>query len=242
MYESNYKSNNKLKMKTSFLKTKVATLWVCMVLLFTSCNADFTTKGTALGAGGGAALGALVGALIGDSKGAAIGAAIGTAVGAGAGSIIGNRMDKAAAEAAKIEGADVERVEINGVPAVKVTLDGAITFATSKATLNAQCKQSLSSFASQLDPMADLALYGYTDNTGPLELNKNLSYNRANAVANYLKMNGVSTSRIKDIQGLYWQNPVADNSTAFGRAQNRRVELFILASEAMIKQANQQAR
>ncbi|HXK76226.1 MAG TPA: OmpA family protein [Bacteroidaceae bacterium] len=229
-------------MKTGFLKTKVTALLVCVVLLCASCNADYTTKGTAIGAGGGAAIGALVGALIGHGKGAAIGAAIGTAVGAGAGSIIGNRMDKAAAEAAHIQGASVERVDINGLPAVKVTLDGAITFATNKATLNAQCQQNLSSFAAQLDPMVDLALYGYTDNTGPLELNKNLSFNRANAVANYLTMNGISASRIKDIQGLYWQNPIANNSTAEGRAQNRRVELYILASEAMIKQANEQAK
>ncbi|HXK76227.1 MAG TPA: OmpA family protein [Bacteroidaceae bacterium] len=229
-------------MKTNFVKSKMITLLVCAVMLIVSCSSNYTTKGTAIGAGSGAAVGALVGALIGKGKGAVIGAAIGGVAGAGAGAIIGNRMDKAAAEAAKIEGANVERLDINGVPAVKVTLDGAITFATNKSTLNSQCKQSLSNFASQLDPMVDLALYGYTDNTGPLEFNKTLSYERANSVANYLKVNGIHPTRIKDIQGLYWQDPIADNNTAVGRAQNRRVELYILASQEMIQQANEQAK
>lgn len=229
-------------MKTNFVKTKLVTLWVCAVMLVVSCSSNYTTKGTAIGAGGGAAVGAIVGALIGKGKGAAIGAAIGGVAGAGAGAIIGTRMDKAAAEAAKIEGANVEQVEINNLPAVKVTLDGAITFATNKSALNTQSKQSLSNFAAQLDPLADLALYGYTDNTGPLEYNKTLSYDRANAVANYLKVHGIHMSRIKDIQGLYWQDPIAENNTAEGRSKNRRVELYILPSEAMIQEANQQAK
>ena len=60
------------------------------------------------------------GGVIGKGKGAAIGAAIGTAVGAGTGALIGKKMDKAAAEAKQIEGAQVEQItDNNGLKAVK---------------------------------------------------------------------------------------------------------------------------
>ena len=83
-----------------------------------------TGKGAAIGGGSGAALGAILGGVIGKGKGAAIGAAIGTAVGAGTGALIGKKMDKAAAEAKQIEGAQVEQItDNNGLQAVKVTFD-----------------------------------------------------------------------------------------------------------------------
>ncbi|EJW93827.1 hypothetical protein EVA_18066, partial [gut metagenome] len=73
------------------------------------------------------ALGAIIGGIAGHGKGAAIGAAIGAAVGTGAGVLIGKKMDKAAAEAAQIEGAQVEQVtDNNGLKAVKVTFDSEI--------------------------------------------------------------------------------------------------------------------
>ena len=69
---------------------------------------------------------------------------------------------------------------------------------------------------------------GYTDNTGNDSINIPLSQNRAYSVANYLKGKGVQ-SRI-DTQGYGSQNPIADNSTAAGREQNRRVEISIYAT------------
>ena len=69
---------------------------------------------------------------IGKGKGAAIGAAVGAAVGTGAGVAIGHKMDKKAAEAAKIEGAQVEQVtDANGLPAVKVSFAGRVFFSAS---------------------------------------------------------------------------------------------------------------
>ena len=85
---------------------------------------------------------------------------------------------------------------------------------------------------------ADVAIYGHTDSTGSDAINNPLSVNRANAVSNYLKSLGVSASQIKSVEGLGSTQPVADNSTAAGRSQNRRVEVFMYAREAMINSAN----
>ena len=85
---------------------------------------------------------------------------------------------------------------------------------------------------------ADVAIYGHTDSTGSDAINNPLSLNRANAVSSYLKSLGVSASQIKTVEGKGSTQPVADNSTAAGRSQNRRVEVYMYASEAMINSAN----
>ena len=139
-------------------------------LVFSGCGMTNTAKGGLIGGGGGAALGALVGGVIGHGKGAAIGAAVGTAVGAGAGVLIGKKMDKAAAQAEKIEGAEVEQVtDNNGLQAVKVTFDSGILFATGNAALSSSAKASLSKFANNVlnqNRDMDVTIYGYTDNQG----------------------------------------------------------------------------
>ena len=104
-------------------KIKFMALFLSMALVFGSCGSmNNTAKGGVIGGGSGAALGAIIGGIAGKGKGAAIGAAVGTAVGAGAGVLIGRKMDKKAAEAAKIKDAQVEQVpDTNGLAAVKVT-------------------------------------------------------------------------------------------------------------------------
>ena len=133
-------------------KTKFMALLLCVTMVLSGCGSmNNTTKGGLLGAGGGAALGAIIGGIAGKGKGAAIGAAIGTAVGAGAGVIIGKKMDKAAAEAAAIEGAQVEQVtDNNGLQAVKVTFDSGILFGTGASNLSAAAQASLSKFANNV--------------------------------------------------------------------------------------------
>ncbi|MBF1070173.1 MAG: OmpA family protein, partial [Prevotellaceae bacterium] len=89
---------------------KFAAVALCASMMLTSCG-DWSNKGKGglLGGGAGAALGSLVGYLISkDGKGTAIGAAVGAAVGGGAGVIIGNRMDKAKAEAERVANAKAE--------------------------------------------------------------------------------------------------------------------------------------
>ena len=214
---------------------------LCAAMVLSGCNVSNTAKGTAIGAGGGAALGAIIGKIAGNT---AVGAIIGGAVGAGAGAIIGHKMDKAKKEAEAVQNAQVESVkDANGLDAVKVTFDSGILFATNKANLNAASKSSLQQFANVLKQNADcdVAIIGHTDNTGSDAINNPLSEKRAMSVSNYLRSLGVSASQIKSVEGQGSVNPVADNSTAEGRKQNRRVEVYMYASQKMIQDAQQQA-
>ena len=198
-------------------------------------------KGAGIGAAGGAVLGGIIGHIAGNT---AIGAAVGGAVGAGAGAIIGKKMDKAKAEAEAVNNAQVESVtDANGLDAVKVTFDSGILFATNKADLSATAKNSLAQFAQVLNNNKDMdiAIIGHTDNTGSDAINQPLSVNRAKSVDSYLKSCGVSASQIKRIEGQGSTNPVADNSTEAGRKLNRRVEVYMYASEKMINDAKSQA-
>ena len=231
-------------------KTKFTALLLCVTLILSGCaSMNNTTKGGLIGGGGGAALGAGIGALIGKGKGAAIGAAIGAAVGTGAGVYVGNRMDKAAKQAAAIEGAQVEQVtDNNGLQAVKVTFDSGILFGTGAATLSSSAKASLSKFANNVlkqNADMDVDIYGYTDNQGwknstaeqSKQKNLDLSQERAQSVSSYLMACGITGAQIKGVQGMGEENPVADNSTAAGRQENRRVEVYMYASPEMIQQA-----
>ncbi len=223
---------------------KIKALLACALsaaILLTGCGMNNTAKGGLIGGGSGAGAGALIGGLIGKGKGAAIGAGVGAIVGAGAGVLIGRKMDKAAQQAAEIQGATVEQGEQDGVRYVKVTLDSGITFPTNGTSLSAAAKSSLSNFITELDPQFDLAVAGHTDNTGTKAVNQRVSTERAQSVANYLTSCGVAYARLKSVKGYDYQYPIADNATSQGRAQNRRVELYLLPSKAMIEEANAQA-
>lgn len=208
-----------------------------------------TGKGALIGGGSGAAVGAGLGAIFGKGKGAAIGAAVGAAVGTTAGALIGKKMDKAAEQAKQVEGAQVEQVtDNNGLQAVKVTFDSGILFSTSSATLSSSAKASLSKFANDVlnqNRDMDVSIYGYTDNQGwknstaeqSYQKNLNLSQERAQSVASYLLGCGVSAGQIKTVEGMGEANPVADNATAAGRQENRRVEIYLYASQQMIQKA-----
>ncbi len=217
-------------------KMKLMTLGMCLALVV-SCQTKQGT-GALIGTGGGAVLGAIIGKIAGNT---AVGAAIGGAVGAGAGAIIGKKMDKVAAEAAKIQNAKVEEVtDANGLKAVKVTFDSGILFATSKAELNQTSKSELAKFSQVLKNNADcyVDIYGHTDSTGNDGINIPLSNNRAQSVVNYLKSCGVSAGQFQNVTGKGSSEPVASNETAAGRTQNRRVEVFMYASPQMVEAAN----
>lgn len=212
-------------------------------LLFTTgCSSMSNTgKGALIGGGGGAGVGAGLGALIGGGKGAGIGAAIGAAVGAGAGALIGKKMDKQQAELQEQlkQQATVEQTtDQNGLQAIKVTFNGGILFPTNGTTLSANAKNDLTAFANSLisNPNTNVQIYGYTDDTGTLQVNQRVSTGRADAVRNYLLNSGVQASRLS-AEGLPMQDYVASNATPEGRAQNRRVEIYITADKTMIQQA-----
>jgi outer membrane protein OmpA-like peptidoglycan-associated protein len=223
------------------MKIKALTLSLCAALLLSSCGSWKNTGwGTGIGAAAGAAIGLGIGHLAGNK---AVGTAIGATVGAGAGALIGRKMDKAAEAAKQVEGAQVELVDINGLPAVKVTFDSGILFDFNSSKLSADAQASLTKFSEVLKatPDADVAILGHTDNIGTEKANQSVSEKRAKAVADFLKAHGVSASQIKDVLGMNYSQPVASNDTEEGRAQNRRVEVYMYASQAMIDAANAEA-
>lgn len=226
----------------NLLKVTSVLLLSATLMLGSACGSMTNTgKGALIGGGGGAALGAGIGALIGKGKGAAIGAGIGAAVGAGAGALIGKKMDKQQAELeAQLANAKVEEVtDVNGYQGIKVTFEGGILFPTNGTTLSNTAKTNLSNFAASLqnNPDTDVQIYGFTDNTGSMAANEKVSNGRAESVRTYLLNSGVASSRLT-AKGLPMDYYVADNSTEEGRAQNRRVEIYITANETMVEKAN----
>ena len=206
-------------------KYNFMTLVMCLALVFGSCSTK-TGTGALIGTGGGALLGGIIGKIAGN-----------TAVGAA----IGKHMDKVAEEARQVQNAKVEEVtDANGLKAVKVTFDSGILFDTNKAILNTASKNSLSKFSQVMknNSTCYVDVYGHTDSTGNDGINIPLSQNRAQSVVNYLESCGVPASQIQKIEGKGSSEPVADNSTKAGRQQNRRVEVYLYASQAMVDAAN----
>ena len=235
---------------------KLGVFALAAIMLFSACDPSNKTKGGVIGGTAGAALGGLVGNLIagkGDNKTSRtlFGAAIGGAVGTAAGVLIGNKMDKAKAAAAAVNNAEVETItDANGLEGVKVTFDSGILFATGKSDLSQTAKNSLDQFvANVLIPYSDtdVSIQGHTDNQGfkgvkdpsvNAQKNRDLSLQRASAVSSYLLGKGIGSQRITKVEGLGQDMPVADNSTKAGQQQNRRVEVYLYASKAMIDAAN----
>ncbi|MBR4312433.1 MAG: OmpA family protein [Bacteroidaceae bacterium] len=229
------------------MKLKVFALSMCAALLLSSCG---TWKNTGWGTAIGTVAGTAVGLGIGywadrnsdSNTGKIVGASVGAAVGATTGALIGHKMDKAAAAAKEVEGAQVELVDVNGLPAVKVTFESGILFGFNSSALNDSAKVSLAEFAEVLKatPDADVAILGHTDNVGTEKANQSVSEKRAKAVASYLTEQGVE-GQIKDVLGMSYTQPVASNDTEEGKAQNRRVEVYMYASQEMIDAANAEA-
>lgn len=212
---------------------KIMAVALCAGIVMTGCNN--LQKGAAIGAAGGAALGAVVGKIAGNTV---VGAAVGTAVGAGTGALIGRHMDKVKKQAEAVQNAQVQEIEdANGFKGVKVTFDSGILFATNSSTLSSSANSCITQIANVLNQNTDVdvAIFGHTDSTGNDAINDPLSLKRAQAVEKSLKSKGVST--IKRVEGQGSHNPVADNSTAEGKKQNRRVEVYMYASEQMVKEA-----
>ncbi|GAA3767684.1 OmpA family protein [Terriglobus aquaticus] len=126
------------------------------------------------------------------------------------------------------------RAQLNAVLATQETARGLIVtlgdvlFDTGKYTLKQNAQISLAKVSAILQQYPDLRLQieGYTDSVGSDELNQKLSDSRARATQDFLVQQGVSAANITAV-GYGKTNPVADNSTAAGRAQNRRVEMVV---------------
>jgi outer membrane protein OmpA-like peptidoglycan-associated protein len=207
-----------------------------LLTMSSGCAWSNKAKGGAIGAGAGGAVGGLIGHAAGNT---ALGAIIGAAVGGTAGVLIGNEMDKRAAEIrADLQGARIERIG----EGIKITFDSGLLFDWDKSDLRTQAKTNIESLAKILNkyPDTDILIEGDTDSTGSEDYNLKLSERRAQSVANYLMGLSVPSSRISMV-GLGEMNPIASNDTDYGRQQNRRVEVAIFANDQLKKAAQAQA-
>jgi len=232
-------------MKTLFNKIGISLFTLVLAFSLVNCkatrNANNKQKGAVIGAAGGAVLGAIIGNNVGKGGNGELGAVIGGVVGGTAGVLIGNKMDK---QAQKIEeeipGATVERVD----DGIVVTFDenSGVYFSTDKYNINTASQETLNKLANVFIefPDTNILVVGHTDNVGAEDYNMTLSKNRAYAVTNYLVGKGLNSGRFT----TNWfgeSQPMHDNSTASGRAKNRRVNVAILPNEQMIQDAKQQA-
>lgn len=194
-------------------------------LLLASCeNMSERQKGTAQGA----AIGAVAGAVLSSATGgkAGTGAVLGGAAGAVAGNLWSKRMeDKRAAmeKATAGTGIGVARTTDNQL---KVNVPSDFSFDVGRAAIKPQMRPVLDQFAQGLDPSMHVRVIGHTDSTGSDAINNPLSVERAQSVRDYLAGRGVAASRV-ETSGQGSRSPVADNATDAGRAQNRRVEIFL---------------
>jgi len=194
--------------------------------LLGGCAANGGMNNTGKGAAVGAAVGVVVGLITGDNAterrqhamvGAGIGALAGTAVGA--------YMDAQERKLKRsLEGSGVEVVR-NGDELV-LSMPSNITFDVNSSQVKSQFHEVIGAVA---EVLADydktyIDIAGHTDSRGEWEYNQGLSERRAYTVGDLLTEQGVQAVRIVT-QGRGESEPVADNATAGGRAQNRRVNL-----------------
>jgi len=108
-----------------------------------------------------------------------------------------------------------------------ITLQGEVLFKTGKWDLKPAAMAKLDQIAEALrGKEAPMVVYGYTDNVGTYDNNMALSQKRAQSVRDYLASKGIPNDLIT-AQGKGPDNPVADNTSTDGRAQNRRVEIVV---------------
>ncbi len=217
------------------MKLRTAAVSVTALVALTACTttdpytgetrANNTGRGILIGAAAGAALGYLTNTS--DSSEGRTNALIGAGIGALAGGAIGNYMDRQEAamrEALSDTGVGVRR-EGNDL---RLIMPGDVTFATKSADIQGQFYGILNDVSTVLNryPATYIDIVGHADSTGPDAYNQTLSENRAISVGNYLIAQGVLRDRFY-IAGMGERAPIADNSTAYGRQQNRRVEILI---------------
>jgi outer membrane protein OmpA-like peptidoglycan-associated protein len=207
-------------------RATLAALCAGAVLLSGCESMSETQRGTATGAGIGAVGGAAISAATGGRAGT--GAVVGGALGAIAGNIWSKRQEErrqTLEQASQGTGVGVSRTEDNQL---KLNVPNDVSFDVNSASIKPQLRGVLDSFATSLrgDQSARITIIGHTDSSGSDAINNPLSLDRANSVRDYLTARGVPQSRV-DTNGRGSHEPVASNASDSGRAQNRRVEIFL---------------
>ena len=211
--------------------TTAAALALATAVALTGCEtmAD-TQRNTALGVG----IGALAGAGIAKATGgkAGTGALIGAAVGGMGTYIWSANMERQRQEleaATRGTGVTVSRTADNQL---QLAIPSDISFDSNSATIKSQFRPVLNSFANSLrrNPGTHVVIVGHTDSTGGAHINDPLSLNRANAARDYIFNQGVRGPRIQT-EGRGAREPVASNESAWGRAKNRRIDIFVAQAQ-----------
>ena len=206
-------------------------------IILSGCSTmNRSQKGAVIGSAGGAAIGSVIGRTLGNT---AMGAIIGATVGGVTGAVIGRKMDQQAEEMKRVLGDAEVRREGEGIVA---EFKERVLFAFNKADLASQAQANLDKLNNVLKryPDTNIEIIGHTDSKGTDAYNRSLSQRRAVSVSNYLKSNGISSSRLKT-RGMGESDPVASNETEEGRASNRRVEFVITANQKMVEDAKREA-
>ncbi|SHM90422.1 OmpA family protein [Polaribacter sp. KT 15] len=231
-------------MKNILNKISAFAVAIALTASLTSCeatkNANNKQKGAVIGTTTGALIGAIIGNNVGSGKNSKLGAVIGGVVGGGAGILIGKKMDDQAKQIeTEIPGAEVERVD-NGIV---VTFDenSGVYFDTNKDDINAKSQETLNKLSSVFAefPDTNILVVGHTDSSGRDSYNMTLSEKRAKSVTNYLIAKGLQRGRFTT-QWFGETQPKYDNTTAEGRAKNRRVNVAILPNEKMVEEAKEE--
>ncbi|MFD2529680.1 OmpA family protein [Polaribacter marinaquae] len=231
-------------MKNILNKISAFAVAIALTASLTSCEATKNTnnkqKGAVIGTTTGALIGAIIGNNVGSGKNSKLGAVIGGVVGGGAGILIGKKMDNQAKQIeTEIPGAEVERVD-NGIV---VTFDenSGVYFDTNKDDINAKSQETLNKLSSVFAefPDTNILVVGHTDSSGRDSYNMTLSEKRAKSVTNYLIAKGLQRGRFTT-QWFGETQPKYDNTTAEGRAKNRRVNVAILPNEKMVEEAKEE--
>ena len=223
-------------MKTKGTSRALGALFIAGSVVLSGCaGMSQKQKGAVIGASGGAAVGGVIGAATGST---ARGAIIGAVVGGVAGAVIGHQMDQQAKELQQnIPGATVARVG----EGITVTFPSGILFPFNSTEILPDGRSNLQKLASSLAeyPNSDILIVGHADSVGTDAYNLDLSQRRAQAASMYLQTLGVPAARLHAV-GKGEAEPIQPNDTEAGRAQNRRVEVAIYASEAYRNQVKAQ--
>ena len=190
-------------------------------VLATGCaSLTETQRDVAIGAGAGA----VIGGLAGDGKGAAIGAGVG-AVGGYAWSRYMENKRQQMVQATAGTGVQVTQTADNQL---QLNIPNDISFATNSSAIQERLRPILDQFAQGMNqqPGLEITVVGHADSTGTDAINDPLSLARANSVRDYLAQRGVPFNAVRT-EGRGSRQPIASNATAEGRAQNRRVEIFL---------------
>ena len=213
----------------------------------TAKKTNKTQRGAAIGTASGAVIGGVIGNNVGNKNNTVLGAVIGGVIGGVAGGIIGNKMDRQAEKIKnEIPGAEVQRVgEGIVVTFSEKNPDGSkmgVYFDFDKSDITSNSKLALNKLVQIFNeyPETNVLIEGHTDDKGSDSYNLALSERRAKAVGDYLKAQGIASSRLT-INWYGEAQPKVDNTDDANRAENRRVEFAITANEKMKEAAKKEA-